>query len=220
LASIRFGVVSGTNTKEAARITVGGLAGCHYDLDVGEVTQGPGTLVGFAHLLSPKTGCTMANNSYYKQSADATNCVSLNDLANNASRVPPLPQNAAPTTQPVRRSLTGAQFIELIEKNYTRIQRNETGLTKKDIAIAMGKPAEFSLPEYLMLEEMLKYFDTIISLAPAAYFRQARVITPTHIEVLGAFLVHSEFSLAQFDSWMTAKPEFTPPPLMSTASVK
>jgi len=159
----------------------------------------------------------MANNSYYKQSADAATCVSLNDLANSSTtRVPPLPQKAAPTTQAVRRSLTGAQFIELLEKNYTRIQRNETGLTKKDIAIAMGKPAEFSLPEYLMLEEMLKYFDTIISLAPAAYFRQARVVTPTHIEVLGAFLVHSDFSLAQFDGWMSAKPEIAPPPMSST----
>lgn len=161
----------------------------------------------------------MADNSYYKQSADAATCVSLSDLANTNPnlRVPPLPQKAAPTTHQVRRALSGAQFIELVEKNYTRIQRNETGLTKKDIAIAMGKPAEFSLPEYLMLEEMLKYFDTIIALAPAAYFRQARVITPTHFEVLGAFLVHSDFSLAQFDNWMSAKPEFAPPPLMSSS---
>lgn len=151
----------------------------------------------------------MANNSFFKVSADAPTYVI----------VPLLPPDVASTTHQAR-ALSGRQFIELFEKNYARIRRNEAGLTMEDIAIALGKPAEFALTEYVMLEETLKYFHTIFSLAPAEYFRRAPVITFTHKEVLKQFLLHSDFSLPQFDSWLQPKTELTPPPLMTSSSAK
>ena len=113
-----------------------------------------------------------------------------------------------------RKELGGSFFIELFEKNFDRIASNEMGVSKKDIVRALGKPSEFSLQEYLMLEELIKYFDTICELSCTVHYRSVRVISVTHREVLKQFLVHTGFSMAQFDGWLNnAKPGLSPPPL-------
>lgn len=114
-------------------------------------------------------------------------------------------------------AMDGAKLIELLRKNYSRLAKNNDGITRGELAIALMSPTEFSQDEYVMLQLMTKYFDTIINLSNDEDGTETK-ITGLDSEVLAQFIADGKMTLKDLHRWgaMTAGGENnipTPPPL-------
>lgn len=105
-------------------------------------------------------------------------------------------------------SLDGRTLALLLAKNFERLDNGRDGITKEDITAAMLMKQQFSDNEYLMLQLMGRYFDTMANMSDDEAGKET-VITSLDIEVLNQFLVHSNLSLEELHSWraQAADPE-------------
>lgn len=119
--------------------------------------------------------------------------------------------------------LDGEKFAELLRKNFKRLDPTGTAITKEHLAKALMKPDQFSEDEWVMLQLLAKYFDTIANMCEDEPGPQT-VITSLDSDVLCEFLVHSKLSLPQLHEWRkNAEKEksvvdqsLVPPPPMSS----
>ncbi|MBY0358050.1 MAG: hypothetical protein K2W82_08625 [Candidatus Obscuribacterales bacterium] len=114
-------------------------------------------------------------------------------------------------------AMDGAKLIELLNKNFKRLAKSNDGITRGELTIALTNPHDFTQDEYVMLQLMAKYFDTIVNLSDDEEGEETK-ITELDAQVLAQFIVDGKLSLKSLRYWcsMTGGPENnipTPPPL-------
>lgn len=117
--------------------------------------------------------------------------------------------------------LDGEKFAELLKRNFKRLDPTGTAITKEHLAKALMKPDQLNEDEWVMLQLLAKYFDTIANMCEDEPGPQT-VITSLDSDVLCQFLVHSKLSLSELHQWRkNAEREkldaadFPPPPPLS-----
>ena len=116
--------------------------------------------------------------------------------------------------------LDGATISRLLEKNFTRLDPKNDGITREELMIALMNPQAFTPDEYEMLRLLTKYFDTIINLSEDEVGGETK-ISRFDMMVLEQFLVYSNMTLKELSTWcqmsMAGKrgdeTEIGPPPL-------
>lgn len=103
-------------------------------------------------------------------------------------------------------------FADLLNKNFKRIDTNNNGISKKELAFAMSKPHEFSKDEFTMLRLLSKYFDTIAKMCDDQAEGEAVVITDLDREVLVQFLKHAGMTLESIHDWLSVNDRAVGPP--------
>lgn len=121
-----------------------------------------------------------------------------------------------------RDEIAGEKFADLLKKNFKKLDPTGTAISKEHLAKALMKPDQFSDDEYVMLQLLAKYFDTIANMCDDEPGPQT-VITSLDSDVLCEFLIHSNLSLPELHKWRknaekedTARADATdlpPPPL-------
>jgi hypothetical protein len=113
----------------------------------------------------------------------------------------------------------GRDVVALLRKNYRRLDKNKNGISREELTQALMRPGEFSKDEYVMLQLLNKYFDTIANLSKDEDGPET-VISRMDCAVLAQFLMHSDLTLSQLHQWvgMTRPTRITdqdigPPPL-------
>jgi len=126
---------------------------------------------------------------------------------------------AAPLAEEDDTQLDGQSIMQLLEKNFQRLDPNGDGISREEIMVALMNPSAFSREEYEVLRLVVKYFDTIINLSQDEEDGETK-ISRTDMLVLEQFLVHSKMTLKELHAWccMTkgvggAPGEIGPPPL-------
>lgn len=126
---------------------------------------------------------------------------------------------AAPLAEEDDTQLDGQTIMQLLDKNFQRLDPNGDGITREEIMVALMNPQAFSREEYEVLRLVVKYFDTIINLSEDEEGGETK-ISRTDMLVLEQFLVHSNMTLKQLHAWccMTkgvggTPGEIGPPPL-------
>jgi hypothetical protein len=100
------------------------------------------------------------------------------------------------------RSLTGKRVAELLAHNFATLDPDGNGITREELVDALAHPDRFSAEAYRMVEMLMQYFNTIANLAEDQEGKET-VITPVDMEVMNQFLLHSEMTLEQLDSWIS-----------------
>jgi hypothetical protein len=109
--------------------------------------------------------------------------------------------------------LDGPKIVELLERNFKRLDPNNDGISRQELMTALSCPANFSADEYEMLRLVTKYFDTIINMADDQEGEELR-ISLLDMTVLKQFLVHGQMTLKELKRWsMSVEQEVGPPPL-------
>jgi hypothetical protein len=126
---------------------------------------------------------------------------------------------AAPLAEEDDTQLDGQTIMQLLDRNFQRLDPNGDGITREEIMVALMNPQAFSREEYEVLRLVVKYFDTIINLSEDEEDGETK-ISRTDMLVLEQFLVHSNMTLKQLHAWccMTkgvggTPGEIGPPPL-------
>ena len=127
------------------------------------------------------------------------------------------PDPAAQASSQVE-ELDGKLLIELLDKNFDRLDPSNTGISRKTISRAIALPSEFTKDEYVMLQLLGKYFQTIADLSDDEPGDDT-VISRADKEVLSQFLLYSKVTLAELHHWQCAEKKAQedqipgPPPL-------
>lgn len=109
--------------------------------------------------------------------------------------------------------LDGPVIVELLEKNFAKLDPNNDGISRDELMDALSHPANFSVDEYEMLRLVAKYFDTIISMADDQEGEELR-ITQLDLAVLKQFLVNGQMTLKDLKRWSySVEEEVGLPPL-------
>jgi hypothetical protein len=109
--------------------------------------------------------------------------------------------------------LDGPVIVELLEKNFARLDPNNDGISRLELMDAISRPADFSVDEYEMLRLVAKYFDTIITMADDQEGEELR-ITQLDLAVLKQFLVNGQMTLQELKRWNSSvEEEVGMPPL-------
>lgn len=114
--------------------------------------------------------------------------------------------------------LDGKTIINLLERNFIRLDPNNDGISREEIMVALMNPQAFSPEEYEVLRLVTKYFDTIINLSEDEDGGETK-ISRADMLVLEQFLVHSNMTLKELHAWCTmgmgagSEGEIGPPPL-------
>lgn len=130
-----------------------------------------------------------------------------------------LPDPAMPAAAASVEELDGKLLIELLDKNFDRLDPTGTGISRKTISRALALPSEFSKDEYVMLQLLGKYFQTIADLSDDEPGDEDTVISRSDKEVLSQFLLYSKVTLAELHHWQCAEKKAQdeqlpgPPPL-------
>lgn len=115
-------------------------------------------------------------------------------------------------------SMEGAKLIELLRKNFKRLCGGNDGISRGELAMALMRLPEFSQDEYVMLQMMTRYFDTIINLSDDEQGDETK-ITELDVEVLSQFIKDGKMTLKQLHGWCSrgggapANEPIKPPPL-------
>ncbi len=118
----------------------------------------------------------------------------------------------------VEEELSGAKLVELLNLNFSRLDTNDNGIEREEIAAALMMPSLFTVDEYAMLKLVAKYFDTIINLSKDEA-EEETVITRTDAEVLTQLLGHSGLKLSELRRWISleegsaSEDDIGPPPM-------
>ncbi len=108
-----------------------------------------------------------------------------------------------PSSQPPPPRLTGKRLAVLLLKNFKTLDPDDNGITREEIATALLKRDRFSGEEYLMLQVIARYFDTIANMSDDEEGKET-VITKTDMKVLNQFLLYSNLDIEQLDQWRAA----------------
>lgn len=109
--------------------------------------------------------------------------------------------------------LDGPVIVQLLEKNFARLDPNNDGISREELMDALSHPANFTIDEYEMLRLVAKYFDTIISMADDQEGEELR-ITHLDLTVLKQFLVNGQMTLKDLKRWSySVEEEVGLPPL-------
>ncbi len=109
--------------------------------------------------------------------------------------------------------LDGPVIIELLEKNFARLDPNNDGISRTELMDAISRPADFTVDEYEMLRIVAKYFDTIITMADDQIGEELH-ITQLDLAVLKQFLVSGQMTLQELKRWNSSvEEEVGMPPL-------
>ncbi len=113
--------------------------------------------------------------------------------------------------QPQPENLEGKKLSRLLEDNFARLDPDNNGITKEELASALISPERFSSDEYVMLKLVGKYFKTIANMCNDQIGPET-VITQMDKDVLIQFLAHSNLTLADLHAWraLDADPEDRP----------
>jgi hypothetical protein len=98
--------------------------------------------------------------------------------------------------------IEGTLLIKLLNSNFERLDPNGDGISRKELSVALARPADFSTDEYAMLYLVAKYFDTIAELSDDEPGKRDSVITPMDRDILGQFIIYSKMSVAELSEWM------------------
>lgn len=108
--------------------------------------------------------------------------------------------------------MNGALLAELLQKNFKRIDINNDGISRKELAFALSAPQMFSKDEYAMLRLLSKYFHSIAAICDDQAEGEPVVITKMDIDVLIQFLKHSNMSLRDIHDWLSHNERSVSPP--------
>lgn len=96
----------------------------------------------------------------------------------------------------IENELDPAQLSNLLDRNFNKLDADNNGISRAEIAAALMNPSEFSVDEYAMLKLVAKYFDTIIKLSDDEAGAET-VITRADAETLAKSLVQSKMKLSE-----------------------
>jgi hypothetical protein len=91
-------------------------------------------------------------------------------------------------------------LAKLLDRNFERLDPNNDGISREEIANALLSPWSFSQEEVTMLKLLEKYFDTIANMVDEEPGKDTR-ITAADKEVLSQFLVYSGIDLDTLARW-------------------
>lgn len=114
--------------------------------------------------------------------------------------------------------LDGPLVVELLEKNFRRLDPDNNGISRQELMSALTRPDSFSPDEYEMLRLVTKYFDTIINMSDDNDGKDGEElrITGLDLSVLKQFLVTGQVTLRELHRWCsTVEFEVGLPPLSS-----
>ena len=94
----------------------------------------------------------------------------------------------------------GHKLVELLNRNFTKLDPSNMGISRAKLADALSKPKNFSPDEYWMLYLISKYFRTIADLSDDEPGPDS-VISVADKEVLAQFLVHGRMTMEQLHQW-------------------
>jgi hypothetical protein len=107
---------------------------------------------------------------------------------------------ASPASRPSPDTMDGAHLAKLLDRNFERLDPNNDGISREEIANALLSPWSFSQEEVTMLKLLEKYFDTIANMVDEEPGKDTR-ITAADKEVLSQFLVYSGIDLDTLARW-------------------
>ena len=104
---------------------------------------------------------------------------------------------------PEEQKLRGAQLAKLLDKNFAKLDPNEDGITRDELAQALLAPWGFSQEDFTLIRLLQKYFDTIANMVDDEPGHDTR-ITLADKEVLNQFLIYSDLDLYTISLWRAA----------------
>lgn len=120
---------------------------------------------------------------------------------------------------PPENEISGQALVHLLQKNFSRLDPDNNGITREELLAALTKPQSFTGDEYAMLGLLSRYFDTVINLSDDEKGPETR-ITRLDFDVLAQFLVHSGLTLGALHTWLRSdtnkaltEQDVGPPPL-------
>lgn len=118
-----------------------------------------------------------------------------------------------PTAENMKVSgMDGPLLAKLIEDNFSRLDANGDGLTRKELAEAMSTPYKFTQDEWSMLRLITAYFDSIAAICDDQAEGEKVRITSMDKEVLVQFLKYSKMSMQDIHDWLSLNERSVAPP--------
>ncbi len=111
--------------------------------------------------------------------------------------------------------IDGPLLARLLQANFSRIDTNNNGISRKELAIAMSTPQLYTNDEYTMLKLVSMYFNSIAALCDDQEEGEALLITKQDKDVLVQFLKYSTMSLKEISDWLALNEHSVAPPPMS-----
>jgi hypothetical protein len=109
-----------------------------------------------------------------------------------------------------QRTMRGVHLARLLEKNFDKLDPDNDGITRDELAQALLSPWGFTEEDFALIRLMQKYFDTIANMVDEEPGSDTR-ITRQDKEVLNQFLIYSDLDLKTIALWRAADdPEQTP----------
>ncbi len=102
-----------------------------------------------------------------------------------------------------RRTMRGVQLAKLLNKNFAKLDPDNNGITRDELAQALLSPWGFSEEDFTLIRLIQKYFDTIANMVDEEPGSDSR-ITKQDIEVLNQFLTYSDLDLQTLALWRAA----------------
>ena len=99
--------------------------------------------------------------------------------------------------------LRGAHLAKLLDKNFAKLDPNNDGITRDELAQALLAPWGFSQEDFTLIRLLQKYFDTIANMVDEEAGNDSR-ITQSDKEVLNQFLIYSDLDLYTLSLWRAA----------------
>jgi hypothetical protein len=103
-----------------------------------------------------------------------------------------------------RRTMRGVQLEKLLNKNFAKLDPDNNGITRDELAQALLSPWGFSEEDFTLIRLIQKYFDTIANMVDEEPGSDSR-ITKHDIEVLNQFLTYSDLDLQTLALWRAAE---------------
>lgn len=124
----------------------------------------------------------------------------FDDILRKAQGDQSSPLSKAPATGATPR---GAQLAKLLDKNFEKLDPNNDGITRDELAQALLSPWGFSQEDFTLIRLLQKYFDTIANMVDEEPGKDSR-ITSADREVLNQFLIFSDLDLHTLELWRSA----------------
>jgi hypothetical protein len=142
---------------------------------------------------------TIFNNDTRQKAVKAA----FDDILDKAKYDKSSPLHKTMTGSESQRALTGARLAKLLDKNFEKLDPNNDGITRDELAQALLSPWGFSEEDFLMIRLLQKYFDTIANMVDDEPGSDSR-ITLNDKEVLNQFLIYSGLDLHTLSLWRAA----------------
>lgn len=100
-------------------------------------------------------------------------------------------------------TMRGVQLARLLDKNFAKLDPDNDGITRDELAQALLSPWGFSQEDFTLIRLLQKYFDTIANMVDEEPGKDSR-ITLNDKEVLNQFLIYSDLDLHTLSLWRSA----------------